>query len=275
MRLRPEASGKTSGDAPEGARAGAAEWVYGRRSVAEHLTAAPDTCRELLVSRENPPPGEVVEAARRLGLPVREVPRSRLDDLSGRANHQGLCLAVGGWEYASLEALAARAREPGRFPLLLALDCVQDPRNLGAVLRVADGVGAAGVVLPKDRAAGLSATVARTASGALASVPVARVVNLARSLDALRRDGFQVLGAADTAPDDLYTAPASFPCVAVFGGEQRGLRPNVAKRCDVRVSIPMAGAVASLNVAVACGVVCYELRRRFIGHPPPAPCAGG
>ncbi|MDW7711035.1 MAG: 23S rRNA (guanosine(2251)-2'-O)-methyltransferase RlmB [Deferrisomatales bacterium] len=242
----------------------AGEWVYGRRPVAEHLAAAPDTCRELLVAREGPLPAAIAEAARRLGLPVREVPRAALDRASGGGNHQGVCLCVGGWAYAALEDLAARARAPGRLPLLLALDCVQDPRNLGAVLRVADGVGAAGVVIPQDRAAGLSAAAARTASGALASVPVARVVNLARSLDALRGEGFEILGADGSAPVDLYAAPVRFPCVAVFGGEHRGIRPNVAKRCGLRVSIPMGGAVGSLNVAVACGVVSYELRRRFV-----------
>lgn len=240
-----------------------AEWVYGRRSVAEHLAAAPETCRELLLARDLRVPPEIAEAARRLGLPVKEVSRAHLDELSGRGNHQGVCLEVGGWSYASLEDLAARAREPARLPLLVALDCVQDPRNLGAVLRVADGVGAAGVIIPKDRAAGLSAAVARTASGALASVPVAQVVNLARALDELRAEGFWVLGTAEGAARDLYAAEVAFPCVAVFGGEHRGLRPNVEKRCDLQVSLPMAGVVRSLNVAVASGVVCYEVLRRF------------
>ncbi len=241
----------------------AAEWVYGRRSVAEHLAAAPETCRQLLVAKDLRAPPEIGEPAKRLGLPVKEVSRAHLDELSGRGNHQGVCLEVGGWRYAALEDLVARALEPGRLPLLVALDCVQDPRNLGAVLRVADGVGAAGVLIPKDRAAGLSAAVARTASGALASVPVAQVVNLARALDELRAEGFRVLGAADGAATDLYNAEVAFPCVAVFGGEHRGLRPNVEKRCDLQVSLPMAGVVTSLNVAVAAGVVCYELLRRF------------
>jgi len=239
------------------------EWVYGRRSVAEHLAAAPETCRQLLLLRDLRLPPEIGELARKLGLPVQEVSRAHLDELSGRGNHQGVCLEVGGWRYAPLEDLVSRAQEPGRLPLLLALDCVQDPRNLGAVLRVADGVGAAGVLIPKDRAAGLSAAVARTASGALASVPVAQVVNLARALDELRDGGFWVLGAAAAAAADLYGAEVVFPCVAVFGGEHRGLRPNVEKRCDLRVSLPMCGAVSSLNAAVACGVVCYELLRRF------------
>lgn len=241
----------------------AAEWVYGRRPVAEHLAASPGTCRELLVAREGPAPEEVLAAARALGLAVRQVPRKLLDELSGRGNHQGVCLEVGGWRYAALKELVARAREPGRLPLLIALDCVQDPRNLGAVLRVADGVGAAGVLVPKDRAAGLSAAVARTASGALASVPVARVVNLARALDELGAEGFEAVAASDHGPEDLYAAAARFPCVVVLGGEHGGIRPNVLKRCSRALFIPMAGQVSSLNVAVACGVLLYEWRRQY------------
>ncbi|MEW6489631.1 MAG: 23S rRNA (guanosine(2251)-2'-O)-methyltransferase RlmB [Thermodesulfobacteriota bacterium] len=241
----------------------ASEWVYGRRTVAEHLAASPETCRELLVAREGSGPEEVLGAARDLGLPVRQVPRKLLDELSGRGNHQGVCLEVGGWRYAALEELMGRAREPGRLPLIVAVDCVQDPRNLGAVLRVADGAGAAGVVLPKDRAAGLSAAVARTASGALASVPVARVVNLARALDELTAEGFEAVAASDHGPEDLYAAVARFPCVVVLGGEHRGIRPNVLRRCSRAVSIPMAGQVSSLNVAVACGVLLFEWRRQY------------
>lgn len=245
----------------------ASEWIYGRRTVAEHLAASPETCRELLVARDGSGPEEVLGAARSVGLPVRQVPRGLLDELSGRGNHQGVCLEVGGWRYAALEELAARAREPGRLPLIVALDCVQDPRNLGAVLRVADGVGAAGVIVPKDRAAGLSAAVARTASGALASVPVARVVNLARALDELTAEGFEAVAAAERDAEDLYATAARFPCVVVLGGEHKGIRPNVLRRCGRTVAIPMVGQVSSLNVAVACGVLLYEWRRQHRIRP--------
>ncbi len=247
------------------------EWVFGRRTAAEHLSASPGTCRKLLVARGAQVPEAILQGARSLGLPVEVVARNRLDALTRRGNHQGVCLEVGGWGYRELSELASEAQRPGRFPLLLALDCVQDPRNVGAVLRVADGVGAAGVILPKDRAAGLSAAVARTASGALASVPVARVTNLARTLDELRGEGFWVVGASGPAPEvgDLFAAPVRFPAVLVLGGEHRGLRPNVATRCDHRVAIPMAGVVSSLNVAVACGVCAYEFRRRWAVPTPP------
>jgi 23S rRNA (guanosine2251-2'-O)-methyltransferase len=240
-----------------------AEWVFGRRTVAEHLAQAPQTCRRLLLALGSRVPAEVAEAAGRAGVPVESAPRARLDGLARGGNHQGVCLEVGGWRYAELETLVSRARAPGRFPLLIALDSVQDPRNLGAVLRVADGVGAAGVVIPRDRAAGLSAAVARTASGALASVPVARVVNLARALDDLTAEGFDVVGAADRGAVDLYQVPSRFPCVLVLGGEHQGIRPNVLRRCTRTLAIPMAGEVSSLNLAVACGVLAYEYLRRY------------
>ncbi len=238
----------------------AVERVYGRRPVADHLAAAPGTCQRLLVARGARVPEPLLAVARQAGVPVDPVDRAELDRVC-RGNHQGVCLEVGGWRYADLDALVARAREPGRLPALVALDCVQDPRNLGAVLRVADGVGAAGVVVPADRAAGLSAAVARTAAGAVASVPVARVTNLARTLERLKAGGFWVVGTA-AGGDDLYRADLPVPCVLVLGGEHRGLRPNVRRRCDRVVAIPLLGAVESLNVSVACGVVAYELLRR-------------
>ena len=237
-------------------------WVFGRRSVQEHLEHAPDTARRLLVARGSRVPRAILELAASAGIPVAEAPRQVLDRRAGGPGHQGVALEVGGWSYRPLEALVEKALAPGAFPLLIALDCVQDPRNLGAVLRVADGVGAAGVLIPRDRSAGLGPGAARTASGALATVPVARVVNLARALDDLRERGFWVYGAAGGEGENLYDAELPLPGVLVLGAEHKGIRPNVATRCDRVVSIPMAGAVASLNVAVACGVVCYELLRR-------------
>lgn len=239
------------------------EWIYGRRTLAEHLAEAPDTCKRLFVARGSQPPADLLATARALGLPLEEVERAKLDRLAQGGNHQGMCLEVGGWAYADLEDLAERAGEGGRFPLLVALDSVQDPRNLGAVLRVADGVGAAGVLIPKDRAAGLSAAVARSAAGALAAVPVAQVVNLSRTLRELRDAGFWALGAAPGGVGDVYSLATPFPCILVLGGEHRGLRPNVASHCDALASLPMRGAVSSLNVAVAAGVFCYELLRRW------------
>lgn len=239
------------------------EWIYGRRTVEEHLRAAPSTCLRLLLAQGSHPPPELLSAVAALGLQAAEAPRRELDRLAKGGNHQGVCLEVGGWEYAELEALVGRALSPGRFPLLLVLDSVQDPRNLGAILRVADSAGAAGVVVPKDRAAGLSPSVARAAAGALAAVPVAQVVNLARTLEELREEGFWIIGAAPERSTALFEAELSFPCALVLGSEHKGLRPLVASRCDALVSLPMRGTVSSLNVSVAAGIFSYELLRRW------------
>lgn len=239
------------------------EWIYGRRTVAEHLLTAPQTCRKLLVARESRVPRDIWKTARLLDLLIEEVPRQRLDEVAGGGNHQGVCLEVAGWSYRGVDALVARTLASGGLPLLIALDCVQDPGNLGAVIRVADGVGASGVLIPRNRAAGLSAAVARAAAGAVASVPVARVVNLGRTLDELKREGFWVLGLSEHGGTGLYETDVRFPSVVLLGGEHRGIRPNVARRCEAVASIPMRGKTSNLNVAVATGIVCYELLRRF------------
>ncbi len=240
------------------------DWVLGRRGVREHLAHAPDTARALWVARGSRVPRDVIEAAEGLGLPVRQCSRHELTGRVGSERHQGVALEVGGWSYADPEDLLARVgRAP--VPLVVALDCVQDPRNLGAVLRVVDGAGAAGVVIPKDRAAGLGPLAARAAAGAVATVPVARVVNLARTLDRFRDEGLWVYGAAAEG-DDVYSLDLETPAVLVLGGEHEGIRPNVRRRCDRLVSLPMGGKVSSLNVAVACGVLCYEFRRRLRGR---------
>jgi 23S rRNA (guanosine2251-2'-O)-methyltransferase len=179
-----------------------------------------------------------------------------------------VCLELGGWSYVEPEDVMDRAREPGRLPLILVLDSVQDPRNLGALLRVADGVGAAGVIIPTDRAAGLSPAAARAAAGATASVPVARVVNLSRALRELREAGFWAVGAAGEASRSIFDQSTPFPCVLVLGGEHKGLRPNVASHCDVLASLPMRGTLSSLNVAVAGGILSYELLRRWQSRAP-------
>lgn len=239
------------------------DWVCGRRAVAEYLKEIPRNCQKLLVLKGIQLPPEIGAAAAAAGVSLEVSEKGRLDRISQGGVHQGVCLQVGGWTYAELEDILERARIPGRFPLILALDSVQDPRNLGALLRVADGVGAAGVLIPTDRAAGLSPAVAKAAAGATASVPLARVVNLSRALRELREDGFWAVGASGDAGLSIFAQATPFPCVLVLGGEHKGLRPNVAAHCDALVSLPMRGALSSLNVAVAGGVLSYEMLRRW------------
>ncbi len=238
------------------------EWIYGRRPVEEQLTLLPKTCQRIAVAEGAKIDQQILDLARGAGLVPETMPRQKLDQLAEGGNHQGVCLLCGGWEYAEVDSIIMNSREKGKFPLLFVLDSVKDPRNLGAVARVADGVGAGGIIIPKDRAAGLCASAVRSSAGALAKMPVAQVVNIARTLRELKDEGFFVLG---TAPEgeELYKAKFFFPLAVVLGAEDKGLRPNVAQNCDLLASLPMRGSVSSLNISVAAGVFAYEALRRF------------
>lgn len=241
------------------------EWLFGKRTVAEHLKVLPETCLKLLIIEGQKPDPELLPLISALSLPVETANRQRLEQLAQGGNHQGVLLQVSGFSYVEEEDLLERCGRKGVTPVIFALDCVQDTRNLGAVLRVADGMGAAGVVIPKDRSAQLTAAAARSAAGAAASVPVARVTNLARTLDSFKKEGFTLIGADHGAEENIYGASVRFPAVIVMGGEGKGIRPNVAGRLDVRAKLPMLGAVSSLNIAVAAGIFGYELLRRWQG----------
>ena len=204
----------------------------------------------------------VWDLARGAGVGVRRVPRRKLDQLVGDRRHQGVvarCQALPRRGEAELYALIEACPAD---PLVLILDGVQDPHNLGACLRSAAAVGADVVVLPQDRSCPLSAAVRRTASGAAERVPVCQVRNLARALGGLADRGVWLTGAAADAPTELFAADLRGPLGLVLGGEGRGLRRITRAACDRLVHIPMAGGVESLNVSVAAGVVLFEALRQ-------------
>ena len=184
----------------------------------------------------------------------------RLDGLTGNARHQGVAARVA--VVALRHDLDGVIEDAGKAALLLILDGVQDPHNLGACLRVADAFGVHAVVAPKDRACGLNATVAKTASGAAESIPYITVTNLARTLRELQERGIRVVGTSDDADSSLYAADLAGPLALVLGAEGEGLRRLTRETCDALVSIPMLGAVQSLNVSVASGVCLYEALRQ-------------
>jgi 23S rRNA (guanosine2251-2'-O)-methyltransferase len=207
---------------------------------------------------------EIVGLARAANIPVRRVPRGELQRLVG-VNHQGVVATIAAAHYRTdeelLEQLSARVGTDDP-PLALVLDGVEDPRNLGAIIRTAECAGAHGVFVPERRAAGLTETVAKAAAGALEYVPVARAVNLARLLEELKARGVWTIG---TAADGgtLYTEwDWTQPCALVLGGEGEGLRRLVRERCDALVRVPLHGRIESLNVSVAAGVVLYEALRQ-------------
>jgi len=237
----------------------------GFHAVAARLRAEPASVIEILAdeTRHDARIENVLSAAQAKGVRVIRVPARRLDGFYGGGRHQGIVARVQPRdERADLETIIDALQEP---PLLLVLDGVTDPHNLGACLRVADAAGAHAVIAPKDRSAGLSPTVAKVAAGAAESVPFVAVTNLARTLDALKARGVWVIGTAHDADEDLYAAELPDAVAWVFGAEGEGLRRLTRERCDRELRIPMRGQVASLNVSVAAGVCLYESRRRRIG----------
>ena len=203
---------------------------------------------------------ELIELCRERGIPVRFEPRAMLDRAAGSAAHQGVVGFGAAERYATLEqTTAARG-------LHVVLDGVEDPHNLGAIVRTAHAAGAAAVVIPERRAAGLTETVARTSAGALAYLPVVRVTNISRALEELKRSGYWIYGLDERGDQPYDRVEFALPTAIVLGGEGHGLHQTVARHCDSLVSIPMttgpAGGVASLNVSVAAGVVLFEWRKR-------------
>ncbi len=205
---------------------------------------------------------EAVRTAADRGIAILEVSRAELDRMTGGVLHQGIGLQVPPFAYEQFEDLVAAAMEQPA-PLLVALDGVTDPRNLGAVLRSAAAFGAQGVFVPERRAAGITATAWRTSAGAAARVPVAQVTNLTRSLKACQNAGFVVVGLDADGETDLYDLEAAVgPLVVVVGSEGRGLSRLVGQTCDLTVSIPMVSEVESLNASVAAAVTLAEVARR-------------
>ena len=262
------------------------EIVCGRNAVAEAARAAVPIARVFMAaaaasSESDDRLDAVVRRATLLGAPVLEATRLDLEALTDGAAHQGVAIEVPAYEYADAAGLLERAREAGRTPLLVALDQVTDPHNLGAVLRSAGAFGADGVIIPERRSVGVNATVWKVSAGAAARVPVARETNLVRALTALKREGCFVVGldgGGDTALEGLALADA--PLVVVTGAEGAGLSRLVRETCDVVASIPIARTVESLNAAVATGIGLYEIDRlrraaRSAAPTQPAPPAQG
>jgi 23S rRNA (guanosine2251-2'-O)-methyltransferase len=199
---------------------------------------------------------ELIDTCRKAGVPVRFEERGVLDRMSRGASHQGVIAVTGEHRYAAIEDVASDAR------LLVVLDGVEDPHNLGAVIRTAHAAGASAVVIPERRAAPLTPVVTKSAAGALEHLPVARVTNVTRTLEQLKTAGFWIYGLDERGEQDYDRVNYNIPTVIVAGAEGKGLHEQVKKHCDVRLRIPMAGKIASLNVSVAVGVVLFDWRRR-------------
>ena len=243
--------------------------LFGFHAVGVRIKTAPQSVFEVFfdVSRRDARMRQFVDRTKEAGIRLIESDGLRLAKMCGSHGHQGVVARVDPLAQVKsldelLEQLEAASNEP---PLLLVLDGVTDPHNLGACLRVADGAGAHAVIAPKDHAAGINATVAKVASGAAETMPYFMVTNLARTLGELKERNIWCIGTSDDAPQTIYQVKLTGPVALVLGAEGEGMRQLTRKTCDELVSIPMRGAVESLNVSVASGVCLYEaLRQRTV-----------
>lgn len=236
--------------------------LTGVHPVAEALRAGRPLDRVLIVKGAGGPRlQEIIELARKSSTPVRFEERAALDRLAGSAAHQGVVALGAAQQYAELAEITESAR------MLVVLDGVEDPQNLGAVIRTAHAAGADAIVIPERRAAGLTETVAKAAAGALEYLPVAKVTNIARSLEEFKKRGFWIYGLDERGDQDYDRVEYAGRAVLVFGAEGKGLHQLVRQHCDVLVRIPVAGKISSLNVSVAAGVVLFEWKRRAAHAP--------
>jgi 23S rRNA (guanosine2251-2'-O)-methyltransferase len=237
-------------------------YIYGLNSVTEALKARGRSFQWIGVARERHDLRlqRIIEECRRLGLPVRFLPHAELDRLAGNNGHQGVVAVTSAKQYSDLDDIVGARR--GTHSLIVVLDGVEDPHNLGAILRTADAAGADGAVIPERRAAGVTGAVAKASAGASEHLPVARVTNISRTLEELKQKSIWVVGLDERAPQSYEALDYRMDCAVVLGAEGKGLHDLVRKRCDFLVSIPMLGKVPSLNVSVAAGIVLFEAVRQ-------------
>ena len=236
--------------------------IEGRNAVIEALRAGKTIDKlYILDGCQDGPMQTIKREARKHDCMVKYVEKERLDQISQTGKHQGVIAVVAAYEYVEVEDILQVAKESGRPPFLFLLDGIGDPHNLGAIIRTAYQAGAHGVIIPKNRAVGLTATVARTSAGALNYLPVAKVTNMAKTIEALKKEGIW-FACADMDGDVMYDVNLTGPMGLVIGSEGEGVSRLVREKCDYLVSIPMEGKLDSLNASVAAGVLAYEIVRQ-------------
>ena len=238
--------------------------LLGPHAVLEALRAGRRNIERIYLSRERPDPRivEIMRLARIRGVPLKQEDRGRLGELAKGSPHQGILAVVSEVAYADPFELVARIKATTQLPLLVVLDGIQDPQNLGAIVRSGAAAGVDGLFISKHRAAGLTPAVARASAGAVEHLPLARVSALAAFLKWLKEQGVWILGADPGASRSLYDVDLCVPLALVIGGEHRGLTALVRERCDLLAAIPMRGRVASLNAAASAAVFLFEIRRQ-------------
>lgn len=236
--------------------------IEGRNPVMEAFRAGRNIDRLFVLEGcADAPVQAILGEAKKAGCRVFFVKKERLDEMSETGRHQGVVAYANAYVYSSVDDMIKAAKDRGEPPFLILLDGVEDPQNLGSIVRTANQAGAHGVVIPKRRAAGLTAAVARASAGAINYTPVARVVNIARTLESLKEKGLW-LACGDVNGDDMYDLDLTGPIGLVIGGEGAGVSRLVREKCDFYARIPMYGNIDSLNASVAAGVLSYEIVRQ-------------
>ncbi len=237
-------------------------YIYGINAVTESLKAKGRAFQWVGMAKERHDIRlqRLIEDCRRLSVPVRFLQRTELDRMAGNAAHQGVVAVTSAKQYSDLDDVVGAKR--GQYSLVLVLDGVEDPHNLGAILRTADAAGADGVVIPERRSAAVTGTVTKTSAGASEYLPIAKVTNIARTVEELKGRNLWTVGLDEHGPQTYDALDYNMDCALVLGAEGKGLHDLVKRKCDFLVSIPMLGNVPSLNVSVAAAVVLYEIVRQ-------------
>jgi len=246
-----------------------AELVWGIHSVAEALKACPQAIQEIFVDhdRTGHRVEQIVELAQKNKIPVSALPEKvraglgKPDESSEYESSQGVSARIH-LPILALEDLMSKVQNVSGTPLLLALDSIQDPHNLGAIIRSAVAAGVNGIILPKDRSASITGTVIKTSAGSVFHTDICRVTNLVSSFKVLKKSGFWIFGTTIDASQPIYDTDLTVPACIVIGSEGKGLRPLVAEQCDLNISIPMQSALDSLNASVAAGIILFEIVRQ-------------
>ena len=236
--------------------------IEGRNAVIEAFRSGKTVDKlYLLDGCQDGPVMTIKREAKKHDILVKYVTKERLDQMSQTGKHQGVIAVIAAYDYAEVEDILQKAREKGEDPFIFLLDNIEDPHNLGAIIRTANLAGAHGVIIPKNRAVGLTATVARTSAGALNYTPVAKVTNLSKTIEELKKEGMWFV-CADMGGTSMYRLDLKGPMGLVIGNEGDGVSRLVKEKCDFIASIPMKGDIDSLNASVAAGVLAYEIVRQ-------------
>jgi 23S rRNA (guanosine2251-2'-O)-methyltransferase len=238
--------------------------IYGIHPVREALKSSDIQIQKILIGTQKPSPPlqSILDLANKRKVPVTFTTRDILEQMARSDLHQNVVGFIKEIRYEALEEMLSRWKQKGTRALLLILDGIQDPQNLGSLIRTALGCGAHGIIIPKDRAVGVTPAVMKASAGAIAHLPIARVVNISATIEDLKKEGIWVYGAAGEAKDPIYQLDLNIDLAIVIGAEGKGIRPLVRKKCDRLFSIPMKGPISSFNASVSGGMVLYEVMRQ-------------